>query len=161
MNGAQSHTNGRWTEADCAFMRRAMALAEQARAAGEVPVGAVLILGGQIAGEGCNAPIALHDPTAHAEVLALRAAAQRQGNYRLPGSWLYVTLEPCVMCAGAIVVARVERLIFGARDIRFGGVRSVFKLADSDLQNHQVRVEEGLLAGEAAELLAGFFRERR
>ena len=142
-------------------MRRAIALAQEARAAGEVPVGAVLILDGQIAGEGCNAPIASHDPTAHAEILALRAAAEHERNYRLPGSSLYVTLEPCVMCAGAIVAARVERLVFGARDIRFGGVRSVFKLADSDLQNHRVRIEEGLLAAEASELLAGFFRERR
>lgn len=161
MNGAEIHTNGRWNEVDYVFMRRAIALAQEARAAGEVPVGAVLILDGQIAGEGCNAPIASHDPTAHAEILALRAAAEHERNYRLPGSSLYVTLEPCVMCAGAIVAARVERLVFGARDIRFGGVRSVFKLADSDLQNHRVRIEEGLLAAEASELLAGFFRERR
>jgi tRNA(adenine34) deaminase len=142
-------------------MRRALALAEEARAAGEVPVGAVLVLGDCIKGEGCNAPIARHDPTAHGEILALRAAAAGERNYRLPGSSLYVTLEPCVMCSGAIVAARVERLIFGARDIRFGGVRSVFRLADSELQNHRVRVEEGLLAAEAAELLAGFFQERR
>jgi len=146
---------------DDSFMLRALDLARQAGAAGEVPVGAVLVRNGKIAGEGWNCPIATHDPTAHAEILALRAAAGHEQNYRLPGSTLYVSLEPCVMCAGAVVAARVERLVFAARDIRFGGVRSLFRLADSDLQNHQVKVEEGLRAAEAAELLQEFFKGKR
>ena len=143
------------------FMRRALTLARQAEALGEVPVGAVLVINDEIRGEGFNSPIASTDPTAHAEIIALRAAAQNERNYRLAGSTLYVTLEPCVMCAGAIVAARVERLVFAARDIRFGGIRSLFQLADSDLLNHRVRIEEGLLAAEAGELLADFFRKRR
>ncbi len=150
-----------WTDADYGFMRRALELAGMARAAGEVPVGAVVVLDGVIAGEGWNCPIGTHDPTAHAEIRALRAAGLREQNYRLAGASLYVTLEPCVMCAGAIVAARIERLVSAARDIRFGGVRSVFKLADSELQNHRVRVEEGLLGAEAAELMREFFGERR
>jgi len=150
-----------WTDTDDIFMRRALELARQAGAAGEVPVGAVLVSNGKITGEGWNCPIAAHDPTAHAEIQALRAAAGHEQNYRLTGASLYVTLEPCVMCAGAIVTARVERLVFAARDIRFGGVRSLFRLADSDLQNHQVKVEEGLRAAEAAELLQEFFKGKR
>jgi tRNA(adenine34) deaminase len=150
-----------WTDADLGFMRRALALAATACEAGEVPVGAVVVLNGEITGEGWNCPVAIHDPTAHAEIRALRAASERLSNYRLPGSTLYVTLEPCVMCAGALVVARVERLVFAARDIRFGGVRSVFRVADSQLQNHQVRIEEGLLAPDAARLLTNFFARRR
>ena len=142
-------------------MRRALALAEQAQAQGEIPVGAVLVGGETIVGEGWNQPIAGRDPTAHAEILALRQAAERLENYRLGGTTLYVTLEPCVMCAGASVLARIERLVFAARDLRFGAVRSKFRLADSDLLNHRVRVEEGLLAADAAELLAGFLNERR
>jgi tRNA(adenine34) deaminase len=150
-----------WTDEDCAFMRRALELAHEAKSSGEVPVGAVLTLNGEIAGEGWNCPIATHDPTSHAEIRALRQAAAAVGNYRLPVATLYVTLEPCVMCAGAIVNARVERLVFAARDIRFGGVRSLYRLADSDLQNHQVRVDEGLMAAEAGELLQEFFKKRR
>lgn len=142
-------------------MQRALELAREAEAAGEVPVGAVVVWEGAIVGEGWNRPISSCDPTAHAEIEALREAARRLKNYRLTGTALYVTLEPCAMCAGAMVVARVERLIFAARDLRFGAVRSKFSLADSDLLNHRVRVEEGLLAAEAAELLAKFFRERR
>lgn len=142
-------------------MRRALALAEQARGAGEVPVGAVVVVNKEVAGEGWNCPVATHDPTAHAEIRAIRAAAEREQNYRLPGSTLYVSLEPCVMCAGAIVAARIERLVFATRDIRFGGVRSVFRVADSELQNHQVQIEEGLLAAEAAELLIDFFKNKR
>ncbi len=142
-------------------MRRALELAEQARAQGEIPVGAVLVEGESIIGEGWNQPISTSDPTAHAEIVALRQAARRRENYRLSGTALYVTLEPCVMCAGAIVNARIERLVFAARDLRFGGVRSKFRLADSDLLNHRVQVEEGLLAADAAKLLAGFFAERR
>lgn len=142
-------------------MRRCLELARIAQSLGEIPVGAVVICGGEIAGEGWNRPISAGDPTAHAEIEALRKAGRRAGNYRLPGSSLYVTLEPCVMCAGALVIARVERLVFAARDIRFGAVRSKFQLADSDRLNHRVRIEEGLFAVEAAQLLADFFRERR
>lgn len=142
-------------------MRRALELARTAEAAGEVPVGAVLVRDGNVLGEGWNRPISSGDPTWHAEISALRQAAAAAGNYRLPGSTLYVTLEPCVMCAGAIVLARVDRLVFAARDLRFGAVRSKFCLADSDLLNHRARVEEGLLGAEAAELLARFFNQRR
>lgn len=142
-------------------MKLALDLASRAQTAGEVPVGAVAVYGGAVVGEGWNRPISSGDPTAHAEIEALRQAAVQLKNYRLPGTTLYVTLEPCVMCAGAIVLARVGRLVFAARDIRFGAVRSKFVLADSDLLNHQVQVEEGLLSGETAALLAKFFRDRR
>lgn len=142
-------------------MLRALKLAERAQSVGEVPVGAVLVREGAVIGEGWNRPVSSNDPTSHAEIEALRQPALQLQNYRLPGSTLYVTLEPCVMCAGAIVLARVERLVFGARDIRFGAVRSKFRLADSDLLNHRVHVEEGLLAVAAAGLIAQFFRERR
>jgi tRNA(adenine34) deaminase len=149
-----------WSDADRSLMKHALELAARPPR-GEVPVGAVLAKNGEIIGQGWNRPIAASDPTSHAEIEAIRQAAQRLGNYRLPGSVLYVTLEPCVMCAGAIVLARIERLVFAARDLRFGGVRSKFSLADSDLLNHRTRVEEGLYAAEAAELLASFFRIRR
>jgi len=150
-----------WTEADQGFMRRALGLAERARAAGEVPVGAVVVYEGGVVGEGWNRPISSSDPVAHAEIEAIRDAASRLRNYRLPGTTLYVTLEPCVMCAGAMVAARIQRLVFATRDIRFGAVRSKFRLVDSKLLNHCVEVQEGLLAAEAAELLGGFFREKR
>ena len=142
-------------------MREALRLAREGAAAGEVPVGAVLVMEGEIAGSGWNAPVARHDPTAHAEILAIREAAARIGNYRLEGSTLYCTLEPCVMCAGALVAARVARLVFGARDLRFGGVRSKFQVADSETLNHRVEVVEGVLAVECVELLREFFAERR
>ena len=142
-------------------MREALRLARQAEAAGEVPVGAVVVVGGEIAGRGFNQPIGLRDPTAHAEILALREAAVQVENYRLEEAELFVTLEPCVMCAGALVCARVRRLVFGARDLRFGGVRSKFRLADSELLNHRVQVEEGLLGADCVELLEAFFRLRR
>ncbi len=142
-------------------MRSALELARQGETEGEVPVGAVVVIAGEIAGRGWNAPLARRDPTAHAEILALREAAQRSGNYRLPGATLYCTLEPCVMCAGALVAARVERLVFGARDLRFGGVRSKFHIADSDVLNHRVDVAEGILAPECVELLRHFFAARR
>ena len=142
-------------------MQKALALAKRAEAEGEVPVGAVLVVDGALSGEGWNRPIQANDPTAHAEMEAIRMAAGALTNYRLPGSTLYVTLEPCAMCAGAIVNARVERLIFAARDIRFGALRSVFRLADSELLNHRVRVEEGLLAVDAAEMLKRFFEQKR
>ena len=142
-------------------MREALRLAREAAAGGEVPVGAVVAMGGAIVGRGRNASIARQDPTAHAEILALREAAERVGNYRLEGATLYSTLEPCVMCAGALVTARVERLVFGARDLRFGGVRSKFQVADSDLLNHRVAVVEGMLGSECVDLLRQFFEARR
>lgn len=142
-------------------MRRALELARQAGDEGEIPVGAVVVYEDAIIGEGSNRPVAAADPTWHAEMAALREAARNSQNYRLPGGTLYVTLEPCVMCAGAIVAARLKRLVFAARDIRFGAVRSKFRLADSELLNHRVAVEEGLFAAPAAELLAEFFRPRR
>ena len=143
------------------FMGRALELAREAEAAGETPVGAVLVLGGEIAGQGRNSPIERNDPTAHAEILALREACAAARNYRLPGATLYVTIEPCVMCAGALVAARVERLVFGARDLRFGGVRSKFQLADTEILNHRLVVEEGVLGAECSELISKFFEALR
>ena len=152
----QSHN-----EADERYMRQALALAAEADSRGEAPVGAIIVLNNDVVGRGANAPIRTTDPTAHAEIIALREAAARAGNYRLPGTTLYTTLEPCVMCAGALVHARVRRLVFGARDLRFGGVRSKFRLADSELLNHRVEVVEGVLAAECTALLQEFFRQRR
>ena len=143
------------------YMRQALALAEQAQAAGEVPVGAVIVLNGEVVGCGRNSPIAANDPTAHAEMLAIREACAQIVNYRLEGATLYSTLEPCVMCAGALVAARVGTLVFAARDLRFGGVRSKFRLADSDLLNHRVEIVEGILAAESVRLLQDFFATRR
>lgn len=143
------------------FMREAISLAREAEAAGEVPVGAVVVAGREILSRGRNSPIGLRDPTAHAEMLALRAAAAAIANYRLENATLYTTLEPCVMCAGALVAARVARLVFGARDLRFGGVRSKFRIADSDLLNHRVEIVEGVMAVECVELLQQFFARRR
>lgn len=142
-------------------MRRALELARLGESGDEVPVGAVVVLEGEEIGAGFNRPVSSLDPTAHAEIVALREAARRAGNYRLNGATLYVTLEPCVMCAGAIVHARIARLVFGARDIRFGGVRSKFRLADSELLNHRAEVVEGVLGAECAALLEEFFRRRR
>ena len=150
----------KWSEADRRFMRRALELAARCGEA-EVPVGAVVVRDGQVLGEGWNRPVSTSDPSSHAEIEALRQAAQRCANYRLPGSTLYVTLEPCVMCAGALILARVGRVVFAARDIRFGAVRSKFRLADSALLNHQAVVDEGLLSAEAGELLVDFFKARR
>ena len=143
------------------FLRQALELADEAERAGEVPVGAVVVHKGTVIGRASNAPIASVDPTAHAEIRALREAAQTLNNYRLTGTTLYVTLEPCVMCAGALVTARVERLVFGTRDLRFGAVRSKFRLADSDLLNHRMEVIEGVLADECLERLQRFFRTAR
>ena len=142
-------------------MREAIVLAREAAAAGEVPVGAVVVMAGEIVGRGRNSPIGLNDPTAHAEILALRMAATATGNYRLEHATVYTTLEPCAMCAGALVAARVERLVFGARDLRFGGVRSKFRIADSELLNHRVEIVEGILAAACVELMRGFFERRR
>ncbi|WP_260294977.1 tRNA adenosine(34) deaminase TadA [Sedimenticola hydrogenitrophicus] len=148
--------------ADEAFMRQAIALARRAEAEGEVPVGAVLVANGEVIGEGWNRPITANDPTAHAEIMALRDAGQRMKNYRLPGTTLYVTLEPCPMCAGAIVHSRVSRVVFGATDPKGGAAGSVFNLLPSDQRfNHYVQAEGGVLAGACAELLRAFFRSRR
>lgn len=146
---------------DRSYMAMALTLAREAENAGEVPVGAVVVWEDRIVGRGRNSQVERDDPTAHAEILAIREAAAALGNYRLEGATLYVTLEPCVMCAGALVTARVARLVFGARDLRFGGVRSKFQIADSDLLNHRLMVEEGVLGAECAELLQNFFAPRR
>ena len=143
------------------YMWEALALARQAGDAGEVPVGAVVVVNGLVTGRGANSPIAKNDPTAHAEILALREAARAAGNYRLEEATLYVTLEPCAMCAGALVAARVKRLVFGTRDLRFGGVRSKFQIADSPLLNHRVEIIEGVLGAEATGMLQRFFNARR
>ncbi len=142
-------------------MREALSLAREAEGACEVPVGAVVVVDGRVIGRGRNSSVCTGDPTAHAEILALREAAAAAGNYRLEGATLFVTLEPCVMCAGALVTARVKRLVFGSRDLRFGGVRSKFRVADSELLNHRVEVVEGVLAADCVELMQRFFRERR
>ena len=150
------------SDRDVAFMREALALARRAAAEGEVPVGAVLVRDGTVIGAGWNRPIVSHDPTAHAEVCALRDAAERVGNYRLPGTTLYVTLEPCPMCAGAIVHARVARVVYGASDPRTGAAGSVFDLLPSDERfNHRTLCDGGVLAQECGELLREFFRARR
>jgi tRNA(adenine34) deaminase len=143
------------------YMREALRLAREGETAGEVPVGAVIVIGDEIVGRGSNAPIARRDPTAHAEVVAMREAAAKIGNYRLEGATLYCTLEPCAMCAGALVNARITRLVFGARDLRFGGVRSKFRIADSDILNHRVEIVEGVLGAECVEVLRGFFGAKR
>ncbi len=144
------------------FMQRALQLARKAESHGEVPVGAVLVLGNEIVGEGWNQPIGRHDPSAHAEIMALRDAGQRLQNYRLTDTTLYVTLEPCPMCAGAMVHARVGKVIYAASDPRSGAAGSVFDLLPSDQRfNHVTEAEGGLLADESAELLRQFFRARR
>ena len=143
------------------WMRRALDLARTAEAAGEVPVGAVLVSLGEEWGAGANAPISTCDPSAHAEIRALRAAGRRVGNYRLTGCTLYTTLEPCPMCAGAIVHARVSRLVYAARDLRWGAGGSVFDILGSAKLNHRVEVSGGVLAAESAGLLEAFFRVRR
>ncbi len=142
-------------------MRRALALALEAEEAGEVPVGCVVVAEGEILGQARNSPIGLLDPTAHAEMLALRQASIAAANYRLTGATLYCTLEPCPMCAGALVAARIRTLVFGARDLRFGGVRSKFQIADSPLLNHQVEIVEGVLGAESTAMLQRFFNARR
>lgn len=142
-------------------MREALRLARTADERGEVPVGAVIAIDGAILGRGWNRPIATSDPTAHAEMIALREAAAHIGNYRLEDTTIYVTLEPCVMCAGALVNARIRRLVFGARDLRFGAVGSKFRLCDSELLNHRIEIVEGVLGAECQELLQAFFARRR
>ena len=142
-------------------MREALAEAERGGAAGEVPVGAVVVIDGVIVGRAHNAPIALSDPTAHAEVLALREAARRAGNYRLPAATLYVTLEPCAMCCGAALQARLARVVYGARDPKAGAVESLHRLLEDTRLNHRVAATGGVLAAESAALLRGFFETRR
>jgi tRNA(adenine34) deaminase len=146
---------------DEAFMEQALDLAREAERAGEVPVGAVIVLDGAVIGRGRNAPVEHHDPSAHAEMIAVRQAAAAIGNYRVQRATLYSTLEPCVMCAGLLVAARVEKLVFGARDLRFGGVRSKFRIADSELMNHRVEIVEGVMGAACAELMQRFFSSRR
>ena len=142
-------------------MQAALELARQAAGVDEVPVGAVVVLDGEIVGRGFNQPIGRHDPTAHAEIMALRDAATHLGNYRLPGCTLYVTLEPCVMCTGAIIHARVTRVVFGARDPKTGAAGSVFDLLADPRHNHRVQVQGGVLGAEASERLTAYFRRKR
>jgi tRNA(adenine34) deaminase len=149
------------TEQDIAWMQHALLLADKAAELGEVPVGAVVVQNDVIIGEGFNQPIGLHDPTAHAEIQALRAAGQLLGNYRLPDADLYVTLEPCSMCAGAMVHARIRRVIFAATEPKAGVVCSQAEFFQQDFLNHKVEVIGGVLAQQASEKLQNFFRERR
>lgn len=149
-------------EVDFARMSEALECAREAYVQGEVPVGAVLVgADGAVVARGANAPIALHDPTAHAEIIALRAGAKALGNYRLPGCVMYVTLEPCSMCVSALVHARIARVVFAAADPKTGACGSVFDLAQSDRLNHKIAVTRGILEQQSADLLRRFFSERR
>ena len=149
------------TASDLGYMRRALELAQRAQAEGEVPVGAVVVHEGRIVGEGWNRPISSADATSHAEIEAMRAACRALGNYRLAGASLYVTLEPCVMCSGAIMHARIARLVFGAADAKTGACGSVVNLFGEARLNHHASVVSGLLAAESAALLKAFFARRR
>lgn len=146
---------------DIIWMQRALALAQQGVDAGEVPVGAVVVRDGVVIGEGFNQPIGSHDPTAHAEIVALRQAAIHEQNYRLPGTTLYVTLEPCVMCVGAMIHARVERLVFGAYEAKTGAAGSVFELLQAPQHNHRVKITGGVLEEACGQILKDFFQARR
>jgi tRNA(adenine34) deaminase len=149
-------------ETDEHFMRLALAEAESARELGEVPIGAVIVdNSGVVLAAASNRTITDSDPTAHAEILALRVAAKKIGNYRLTGCTLFTTIEPCVMCAGALVNARIQRLVFGAHDKRFGAVETKFRLCDSDDLNHRMEIRSGVLAEECRELMQSFFSGRR
>ena len=148
-------------EQDLEFMQLALVEAQKARALGEVPVGAVLVSDNQVIATGHNQPINNNDPSAHAEVAALRAAGQNLSNYRLPNTTLYVTLEPCMMCCGAIMHARISRVVYGAADAKTGCVHSVLNLFDNPQLNHHTMVEGGVLAEECAQVLKDFFKERR
>ncbi|HYV03900.1 MAG TPA: tRNA adenosine(34) deaminase TadA [Blastocatellia bacterium] len=143
------------------FMRLALAEAEAARMAGEVPVGAIVVVNGAVVGHGRNAVIGSSDPTAHAEIVALREAARALNNYRITGATLYSTIEPCAMCAGAIVHARIERLVFGARDPKAGAVETFFQICSTEFLNHRVSVEGGILEAESRAMIQSFFREKR
>ena len=151
----------RQDEFDHAMICRALELAKRAEAEGEVPVGAVIVLHDEVIAEGWNRPIAANDPSAHAEINALRAAAGRLGNYRLPAADLYVTLEPCVMCAGAIIHARLARVVYGAADARGGAAGSVFDVLGTDRLNHKVAVAGGIMEQECAAIMQEFFRSKR
>jgi len=146
---------------DIAFMREALSLAARAGSHDEVPVGAVIVKNGQVVGQGYNQPVGRHDPSAHAEICALRDAGQTLENYRLPGCTLYVTIEPCTMCLGAIIHARIARLVFGAAEPRYGAVSSGQRLLENGVYNHELVVSSGILAEEAAVLMKQFFRQRR
>ena len=142
-------------------MRQALLLAEQARALNEVPIGAVVVVEDQVVGRGFNSPISTNDPTAHAEIIALRAAAQKLDNYRLPEATLYVTLEPCLMCVGAMLQARIQRLVFGADDPKSGAVVSIFRVLDQGQLNHKIEFSYGILADECKKMLTDFFQKLR
>ncbi|KKO11000.1 tRNA adenosine(34) deaminase TadA [Pseudohongiella sp.] len=157
-NGAQG--DGALSD-DIAFMRAALSLARRAGSHDEVPVGAVIVKNGQVVGQGFNQPVGSHDPSAHAEICALRDAGQTLENYRLPGCTLYVTIEPCTMCLGAIIHARIERLVFGAAEPRYGAVSSGQRLLENGVYNHELEVSSGILADEASALMKQFFRQRR
>ena len=148
-------------EEDERFMGLALEEARQAGASGEVPVGAVVVLGGRVIGRGRNQPIALSDPTAHAEVLALRAAGRELGNYRLPGATLYATVEPCPMCCGAALQARLGRVVYGAPDPKAGAVQSLYRLLEDSRLNHEIAVRGAVRSDECAGLLREFFQARR
>ena len=143
------------------FMRKALELAEAAARHGDVPVGAVLVMDGEIAAVGYNQKEANHDPTAHAEMVALRQASARRGGWRLSGATLYVSKEPCIMCAAACVAARIDRIVFACADEKNGGAGSVFDVTNDPRLNHRIAVEQGVLAEEAADMLRAFFRARR
>lgn len=146
---------------DVFWMQQALNLAEQAQAAGEVPVGAVIVQDDVLLGEGFNRPISRNDATAHAEIIALQTACQKQQNYRLPGATLYVTLEPCIMCAGALVHARIERVVFAASEPKTGAAGSLLDVFSLPNLNHRVICESGVLAEQSSQLLRDFFRQRR
>jgi len=150
-----------FTDQDLAWMQHALKLARKAEAEGEVPVGAVVVYANAIAGEGWNRNISLHDPSAHAEIMALREAGQRATNYRLPACTMYVTLEPCAMCVSAAIHARLERVVFGASDPKTGALGGAYDLAALHSHNHRIEVQGGLLAQQASDLLRKFFRKRR
>ncbi len=147
--------------ADDEFMRESLSEAFAAREEGEVPVGAVVVLEGEIIGRGRNAVISTSDPTAHAEIVALRDAARRLGNYRIVGATLYSTIEPCAMCAGAILHARIARLVYGATDPKAGAVTTHFEICSTDFLNHRVMIKGGMLEDECREVIQSFFREKR
>jgi tRNA(adenine34) deaminase len=146
---------------DTYWMEQAIKLAEQGALQGEVPVGAILVLDDRIIAEGCNRPISQHDPTAHAEIIALRSGAEKISNYRLLNTTLYVTLEPCIMCAGAMVHSRVKRLVYGASDLKAGAIVSMAQVLDKPFLNHRVDYAGGLLAEQCSLMLSRFFQQRR
>jgi tRNA(adenine34) deaminase len=148
-------------EKDIFFMQQAIILAKKAQNANEVPVGAVAVINDEVIGEGYNCPIKNHDPTAHAEIITLRQAAKQLNNYRLPNLTLYTTLEPCIMCVGAMLHARIERLVFGASDPKTGAIISVFRILDEKSLNHKISYQHGILSAECGNLLSEFFKIRR